>query len=98
MSAVGACAENHPIETFWNILKREGIYRTVPIGKRTNLGIKKETAKFISYYNNERSSNSLNFLSPIQYKKQQEEKNKLLKRKIIKNKKNKKIIKLTKTK
>ncbi|WP_080034653.1 IS3 family transposase [Oenococcus oeni] len=67
MSRKGNCHDNAPIESFFNLLKRECLYRH-NIDDLTEL--KNLVAKYINWYNNKRISLKKNRLSPVEYKEQ----------------------------
>ncbi|AWW98792.1 IS3 family transposase [Oenococcus oeni] len=67
MSRKGNCHDNAPIESFFNLLKRECLYR-YNIDDLTEL--KNLVAKYINWYNNKRISLKKNRLSPVEYKEQ----------------------------
>ena len=67
MSRKGNCHGNAPIESFFNLLKRECLYR-YDIDDLTEL--KNLVAKYINWYNNKRISLKKNGLSPVEYREQ----------------------------
>ncbi|WP_277750192.1 IS3 family transposase [Pediococcus pentosaceus] len=67
MSRKGNCHDNAPIESFFNLLKRECLYR-YDIDDLTEL--KNLVAKYINWYNNKRISLKKNGLSPVEYREQ----------------------------
>ncbi|WP_082603718.1 IS3 family transposase [Companilactobacillus paralimentarius] len=67
MSRKGNCHDNAPIESFFNLLKRECLYR-YNIDDLTEL--KNIVAKYINWYNNKRISLNKNGLSPVEYREQ----------------------------
>ncbi|WP_419242183.1 transposase (plasmid) [Pediococcus pentosaceus] len=67
MSRKGNCHDNAPIESFFNLLKRECLYR-YNIDDLTEL--KNLVAKYINWYNNKRISLKKNGLSPVEYREQ----------------------------
>lgn len=67
MSRKGNCHDNAPIESFFNLLKRECLYR-YNIDDLTEL--KNLVAKHINWYNNKRISLKKNGLSPVEYREQ----------------------------
>lgn len=67
MSRKGNCHDNAPIESFFNLLKRECLYR-YNIDDLTEL--KNLVAKYINWYNNKRISLKKNGLSLVEYREQ----------------------------
>ncbi|WP_156638743.1 IS3 family transposase, partial [Companilactobacillus bobalius] len=61
------CHDNAPIESFFNLLKRECLYR-YNIDDLTEL--KNLVAKYINWYNNKCISLNKNGLSPVEYREQ----------------------------
>jgi len=71
MSRRGNCLDNACIESFWGILKSELIYnRYVQI--KSLEALEKQISEWINYYNNERIQAKLGYLSPSEYRKNQE--------------------------
>lgn len=67
MSRKGNCLDNSRAECFFSIYKTELLY----LEKYKNINdFFKATKKYFEYYNNERISEKLNGLSPMQYRKQ----------------------------
>lgn len=67
MSRVGRCIDNGPIEAFWGTLKTEKYY----LNKYdTYEALKIAIDTYISFYNNERYQETLNGLSPLEYRTQ----------------------------
>lgn len=66
MSRKANCHDNAVVENFFSILKTELLY----IREFTSIEeIKKELINYIEYYNNDRIKYSLNWLSPVDYRK-----------------------------
>lgn len=66
MSRKANCYDNAVVENFFSILKTELLY----IREFTSIEeIKKELINYIEYYNNDRIKYSLNWLSPVDYRK-----------------------------
>ena len=67
MSRKANCHDNAVVENFFSILKTELLY----IKEFTSIieDIKKELINYIEYYNNDRIKYSLNWLSPVDYRK-----------------------------
>ena len=60
------CHDNAVVENFFSILKTELLY----IRKFTSIEeMKRELIHYIEYYNNDRIKHSLNWLSPVNYRK-----------------------------
>ena len=67
MSRVGRCIDNGPIEAFWGTLKVEKYY----LHKfETYEELKHAIDTYIQFYNNERYQETLNGLSPLEYRSQ----------------------------
>ncbi|ENQ9313404.1 IS3 family transposase, partial [Listeria monocytogenes] len=67
MSRVGRCIDNGPIEAFWGTLKVEKYY----LHKfETYEALKHAIDTYIKFYNNERYQETLNGLSPLEYRTQ----------------------------
>ena len=67
MSRVGRCIDNGPIEAFWGTLKVEKYY----LYKFESFGaLKHAIDTYIKFYNNERYQETLNGLSPLEYRAQ----------------------------
>ena len=67
MSRVGRCIDNGPIEAFWGTLKVEKYY----LQKfETYDELKHAIDTYIKFYNNERYQETLNGLSPIEFRSQ----------------------------
>lgn len=67
MSRVGRCIDNGPIEAFWGTLKVEKYY----LHKfETYEELKHAIDTYIKFYNNERYQETLNGLSPLEYRSQ----------------------------
>ncbi|WP_462405254.1 IS3 family transposase [Gracilibacillus sp. Marseille-QA3620] len=67
MSRVGRCIDNGPIEAFWGTLKVEKYY----LHKyETYEALKHAIDQYIKFYNNERYQETLNGLSPLEYRTQ----------------------------
>lgn len=65
MSRVGRCIDNGPIEAFWGTLKVEKYY----LHKFESYEALKEAVNtYITFYNNERYQETLNGLSPLEYR------------------------------
>jgi len=66
MSRKATCHDNAVVENFFSILKTELLY----IREFTSMEeIKMEIIHYIKYYNNDRIKQSLNWLSPVNYRK-----------------------------
>jgi len=66
MSRKATCHDNAVVENFFSILKTELLY----IREFTSMEeIKMELIQYIKYYNNDRIKQSLNWLSPVNYRK-----------------------------
>lgn len=65
MSRKGNCLDNAPIESFFNLLKRECLNR-INIDSLTTL--KEEYKKYINWFNNERISGNKKGLTPVEYR------------------------------
>jgi len=76
MSRKGTPIDNSPMESFFGTLKSELLYN--PLIDIKNLDIKIEIEKYIWYYNNERIQKSLGYLTPMQFKQNELEKEKVL--------------------
>ncbi|WP_427107815.1 IS3 family transposase [Lysinibacillus xylanilyticus] len=67
MSRVGRCIDNGPIEAFWGTLKVEKYY----LHKYESYeALKHAIDTYITFYNNERYQETLNGLSPLEYRAQ----------------------------
>lgn len=67
MSRVGRCIDNGPIEAFWGTLKVEKYY----LHKfETYENLKHAIDTYIKFYNNRRYQETLNGLSPLEYRSQ----------------------------
>lgn len=67
MSRVGRCIDNGPIEAFWGTLKVEKYY----LHKfETYEQLKRAIDTYIKFYNNQRFQETLNGLSPLEYRTQ----------------------------
>jgi len=65
MSRVGRCIDNGPIEAFWGTLKVEKYY----LNKYESYeALKYAIDTYITFYNNERYQETLNGLSPLEYR------------------------------
>ena len=65
MSRVGRCIDNGPIEAFWGTLKVEMYY----LHKfETYEALKDAIDSYIKFYNNKRYQETLNGLSPIEFR------------------------------
>ncbi len=69
MSRKGNCLDNAPMENFFSIIKQE-IYHGNTYHSFESL--KRAIIHFITYYNTERIKEKLGWLSPVQYRTQQE--------------------------
>ena len=67
MSRVGRCIDNGPIEAFWGTLKVEKYYL---YKFETYEELKQAIDTYIKFYNNERYQETLNGLSPLEYRSQ----------------------------
>jgi len=76
MSRKGTPIDNSPMESFFGTLKSELLYN--PLIDIKNCNIEVEIQNYIWYYNNERIQKSLGYLTPIQFKQKELEKNKVL--------------------
>ncbi len=65
MSRKGNCLDNSPIENFFSILKQEMYYGKI---FKSFSELKMAIESFITYYNEERMKERLNWLSPIEYR------------------------------
>jgi putative transposase len=65
MSRVGRCIDNGPIEAFWGTLKVEKYYLHKYESYET---LKNAIDEYIAFYNNERYQETLNGLSPLEYR------------------------------
>lgn len=67
MSRKGNCHDNAPMESFFNLLKRECLYR-----KSINdlAELKQIVAKYVTWYNTKRISMNKNGLTPVEYREQ----------------------------
>ncbi|REJ23744.1 MAG: IS3 family transposase, partial [Caldibacillus debilis] len=67
MSRVGRCIDNGPIEAFWGTLKVEKYY----LHKyETFEALQSAIDEYIQFYNNERYQETLNGLSPLEFRSQ----------------------------
>lgn len=67
MSRVGRCIDNGPIEAFWGTLKVEKYY----LHKYESFeALKHAIDTYIKFYNKERYQETLNGLSPLEYRAQ----------------------------
>jgi len=67
MSRKGNCHDNAPMESFFNLMKRECLYRTTI----DNLeALKQIVTKYIFWYNTQRISMNKNGLTPVEYREQ----------------------------
>lgn len=69
MSRKGNCHDNALIESFHSQLKVEGFY-SQSCRKTTNSIVLEMVENYIHYYNQERIQEKLNYLSPLEYRKQ----------------------------
>lgn len=76
MSRKGTPIDNSPMESFFGTLKSELLYN--PLIDTKNCDMIEEIKKYIDYYNNERIQKSLGYLTPMQFKQKQLEKQKVL--------------------
>lgn len=76
MSRKGTPIDNSPMERFFGTLKSELLYN--PLIDTKNCDMIEEIKKYIYYYNNERIQKSLGYLTPMQFKQKQLEKQKVL--------------------
>ncbi|MBV0930732.1 IS3 family transposase, partial [Lentilactobacillus sp. IMAU92037] len=67
MSRKGNCHDNAPIESFFNLMKRECLNR-YQINDITAL--RKLVKQYIQWFNNERISRNKNGLTPVEYRNQ----------------------------
>lgn len=67
MSRKGNCNDNAPIESFFNLMKRECLNR-IRINNIDELV--KVVAEYTDWYNNERISMNKNGLTPVEYRNQ----------------------------
>lgn len=67
MSRVGRCIDNGPIEAFWGTLKVEKYYLH---NYESYEALKQAIDQYIKFYNNERFQETLNGLSPLEYRAQ----------------------------
>lgn len=67
MSRVSRCLDNQPIERFWGTFKEEKFYRESYSDFNQ---VKYSVSCYIRYYNNCRYAESLNELSPNEFRKQ----------------------------
>jgi transposase InsO family protein len=65
MSRKGNCYDNASMESFFAVLKTECFY---PQKFKSIDQLKKEIVAFVRYYNNDRISQALNGMSPVQYR------------------------------
>lgn len=76
MSRKGTPIDNSPMESFFGTLKSELIYN--PLIDTKNCDMIEEIKNYIDYYNNKRIQKSLGYLTPIQFKQKQLEKQNVL--------------------
>lgn len=76
MSRKGTPIDNLPMESFFGTLKSELIYN--PLIDTKNCDMIEEIKNYIDYYNNKRIQKSLGYLTPIQFKQKQLEKQNVL--------------------
>jgi putative transposase len=67
MSRKGNCHDNAPIESFFNLLKRERLYRYNILDLDQ---LKQLVDEYINWYNNDRISLKRKGLSPVEYREQ----------------------------
>lgn len=67
MSRKGNCHDNAPIESFFNLLKRECLYRYNILDLDQ---LRQLVDEYINWYNNDRISLKRKGLSPVEYRKQ----------------------------
>jgi Transposase and inactivated derivatives len=67
MSRKGNCHDNAPMESFFNLMKRECLYR-ITIDNLEDL--KQVVAKYVFWYNTKRISMNKNGLTPVEYREQ----------------------------
>uniref|UniRef100_UPI001300E05B IS3 family transposase n=1 Tax=Lactiplantibacillus plantarum TaxID=1590 RepID=UPI001300E05B len=67
MSRKGNCHDNAPMESFFNLMKRECLYRTI-IDNLEDL--KQVVTNYIVWYNTKRISINKNGLTPVEYREQ----------------------------
>ncbi|QCX24209.1 transposase [Companilactobacillus futsaii] len=67
MSRKGNCHDNAPIESFFNLLKRECLYRYNILDLDQ---LKQLVDEYINWYNNDRISLKRKGLSPVEYREQ----------------------------
>lgn len=65
MSRKGKCHDNAPIESFFNLLKREWLNR-IKIDSVAQL--EAEVKDYANWYNNERISAKINGLCPVEFR------------------------------
>ncbi len=71
MSRAGKCIDNAPIESFWGVLKTEMFYGMKFSSVKK---LEKEIRKYIKFYNNDRYQVALNGLTPMEFRKLDNEK------------------------
>ena len=76
MSRKGTPIDNSPMESFFGTLKSELLYN--PLIDTKNCDMIEEIKNYIDYYNNKRIQKSLGYLTPMQFKQKQLEKQKVL--------------------
>lgn len=76
MARKGTPIDNSPMESFFGTLKSELLYN--PLIDTKNCDMIEEIKNYIDYYNNKRIQKSLGYLTPIQFKQKQLEKQKVL--------------------
>lgn len=76
MSRKGTPIDNSPMESFFGTLKSELLYN--PLIDIKNCDMIEEIKNYIDYYNNKRIQKSLGYLTPMQFKQKQLEKEKVL--------------------
>lgn len=69
MSRKGNCLDNSPMENFFGIMKREMFYG-YEYEFKTLQDLQLEMEKYIDYYNNERITEKLKGLTPVEYRNQ----------------------------
>ena len=67
MSRKGNCYDNSPIENFFGILKQEIYYGNIFHSYKE---LKERIISYIHYYNHDRMKQKLNWLSPVEYRRQ----------------------------
>ena len=76
MSRKGTPIDNSPMESYFGTLKSELLYN--PLIDTKNCDMIEEIKNYIDYYNNKRIQKSLGYLTPMQFKQMQLEKQKVL--------------------